>query len=821
MTIVVASTTTDGTVIDFLGHLKQSAVEVTTATASAVVQSDTVLNLVVDADADPVAPGDTLTYTLTYGNRTTGSSALGSDLVMPLPAGTSFVSATGGGVYDSGAGTVSWSLGAVGAGQGGKVELQLQVGGALGEGTVIEAAPTLTDDSGEQARAALVTRVQSGAPLSVRVSQSPEAAHPGDAVTVTYTVTNNSGADRFAVMLEGQLPVGLDPFYESTTLPVGDCDTPNLGVPNRCDAREWLTVDLGTIVAGETVTVTVPVTISSSTTEGYVIPFNARLSDGSNVLALGSQALLAGNAAPVANDDTDVTDEDTPVTTINVLTNDTDANGDTLSVSAVDAVSYEGGDVVDNGDGTFDYTPPADFYGTDSFEYTVSDGNGGTDRGTVTITVNPLPDDPVANADTDVTDEDTVLTTTNVLANDTDADGDSLSVSAVDATSTEGGSVTDNGDGTFDYTPAADFNGSDSFNYTINDGTGRSAQGTVTITVNAVNDDPVAADDARITSQDTSVTTGNVLSNDSDVDGDTLTVSAVDATSTEGGSVTDNGDGTFDYTPPTGFSGEDSFTYTVSDGNGGSDQGTVNVTVSTGTATNVDPVAGSDTVTTDEDTLVTTASVLTNDTDANGDTLSVSAVDAASSEGGDVVDNGDGTFDYTPPADFNGSDSFVYTVSDGNGGSDQGTVTITVNAVNDDPVATDDSLTANQDVTVTTGNVLTNDSDKDGDSLTVSAVDATSAQGGSVTDNGDGTFGYTPPSGFAGNDNFSYTISDGNGGTDNGTVNITVKASSSGGGSGGGGGAFGFGFLLMLLISVMGRITRMRSQTIKSHGPGW
>ncbi|KKK79943.1 hypothetical protein LCGC14_2828440, partial [marine sediment metagenome] len=198
---------------------------------------------------------------------------------------------------------------------------------------------------------------------------------------------------------------------------------------------------------------------------------------------------------------------------------------------------------------------------------------------------------------------------------------------------------------------------------------------TVTITVNHINDNPDAVNDAVTTNEDAAVTTGNVLTNDTDPNSDTLSVASF--TQASNGTVVDNGDGTFTYTPDANFNGSDSFTYTISDGAGGTDTATVNVTV------NAVPVGVDDNVTTNEDTAVTTANVLANDTDLDGDTLSVASFTQASN--GSVVDNGDGTFTYTPDANFNGSDSFTYTVTDGAGGTDTATVDVTVNAVNDDP----------------------------------------------------------------------------------------------------------------------------------------
>src|SRR5205807_1576670 len=166
---------------------------------------------------------------------------------------------------------------------------------------------------------------------------------------------------------------------------------------------------------------------------------------------------------------------------------DTDVDGDALTVTGVTQGAH--GAVAINADGTLTYTPGADFNGSDSFNYTVSDGHGGTATAPVTVTGNPGNDAPVARDDAAATDEDTAVTV-NVLANDTDVDGDALTVTGV----TQGahGAVVLNTDGTLTYAPGANFNGIDRFTYTVSDGHGGTATATVTVPVNPVNDPPTA-----------------------------------------------------------------------------------------------------------------------------------------------------------------------------------------------------------------------------------------------------------------------------------------------------------------------------------------
>jgi len=250
-------------------------------------------------------------------------------------------------------------------------------------------------------------------------------------------------------------------------------DTLDLSAYNNSsisDDGSSLTVDLG---GGQSFTVNYSNVETIETAEGSYVP--------------GS----IGKEAPTVVDDSASTTEDTAVTTGNVLANDSDPDGDALSVSG--HTQGANGSVTYNGDGTFTYTPDADFSGTDSFTYTADDGQGNTTTGTVTVAVDASQDAPVVANDGASTTEDTAVTTGNVLANDSDPDGDALSVSG--HTQGANGSVTYNGDGTFTYTPDADFSGTDSFTYTADDGQGNTTTGTVTVAVDASQDAPVVAND--------------------------------------------------------------------------------------------------------------------------------------------------------------------------------------------------------------------------------------------------------------------------------------------------------------------------------------
>ena len=458
-----------------------------------------------------------------------------------------------------------------------------------------------------------------------------------------------------------------------------------------------------------------------------------------------------------AVDDSFTTAEDTALVD-SVATNDSTTSGGSLSY-AVDT-DVTSGTLVLNNDGSFTYTPAANFNGADSFSYTVTDAaSGESSTQSVTLTVTAVNDVPVAAADSYATNEDTAVTTGNVLTNDALGDP-ATTITAFDAASANGGLVVNNGDGTFTYTPAANFNGSDSFTYTISDNDGETSTATVTITVTAVAD-LTAVDDSFTTAEDTALVE-SVATNDSTTSGGSLSY-AVDTDVTSGTLVLNN-DGSFTYTPAANFNGADSFSYTVTDAASG-ESSTQSVTL-TVTAVNDVPVAAADSYATNEDTAVTTGNVLTND--ALGDpATTITAFDAASANGGLVVNNGDGTFTYTPAANFNGSDSFTYTISDNDGETSTATVTITVTAVAD---SVDDTATTDEDTEVTT-NVLANDRFVGAPVVT----SVTQGANGTVVNNGDGTVTYTPGEDFNGNDSYTYTATSG-GVTETATVNVTVNA---------------------------------------------
>jgi FtsP/CotA-like multicopper oxidase with cupredoxin domain len=275
---------------------------------------------------------------------------------------------------------------------------------------------------------------------------------------------------------------------------------------------------------------------------------------------------------------------------------------------------------------------------------------------------------PVAVADSYSTAEDTAFVGASVLTNDTGTD---LTASLVSATTS--GSLSLAANGTFTYTPNANFNGTDAFTYMASDGTLNSNVATATISVTPVPDAPVANDDA-VQATAGSSTTFSVLANDTDADGDPLTVASF--TPSANGTLQKNADQSFTYTPDAGAT-SDSFTYQASDGALVSNTATVTLTVVT--PPNQPPVANDDIAQTKVNTAVTIL-VVGNDTDSDGTVVaSTVTITVNPNQGGTVVNNGDGTITFMPKKNFRGTDVFKYTVrDDDNAVSNEATVRVNI-----------------------------------------------------------------------------------------------------------------------------------------------
>ncbi|EOW9663829.1 tandem-95 repeat protein [Vibrio parahaemolyticus] len=381
------------------------------------------------------------------------------------------------------------------------------------------------------------------------------------------------------------------------------------------------------------------------------------------------------NDAPVAKDDTAITDEDTPVT-IDVLPNDTDVDGDKLSIESASVPKEQGTVEVVNGKLVF--TPAENFNGDAEITYTVTDG-ALTDQATVKVTVNAVNDTPVVEsnvADQTLAEDFTPYTIDlNTVFSDVDNVDGELKFSVSGNSNIQVAIV--NGIATI--TPTADWNGSETLTFTATDPSGESVSQTVDFTVTPVAD--IVADKATVVEDTPTII--KVLGNDT-FEGDNKVVSLDAENGPKNGTVIVNNDGTVTYTPDDNYVGEDTFTYIVTSG-GVSESTTVEVNV---TPVNDAPVAKDDIATTQEDTAVT-IDVLSNDTDVDGDKLSIQSATVPEAQG--KVEIVDGKLVFTPAENFNGDAEITYTVTDGQL-TDEAKVTVTVNPVNDAPTIKVDAV---------------------------------------------------------------------------------------------------------------------------------
>src|SRR5205823_13342916 len=470
------------------------------------------------------------------------------------------------------------------------------------------------------------------------------------------------------------------------------------------------------------------------------------------------------NHAPVADAQAVTTAEDTAKA---IVLTATDADGDALTFSLVAGPLHGAlSGVAPN----LTYTPAANYNGADSFTFKANDGTVDSSAATVSLTITAVNDAPVAADQAVTTAEDTAKA---IVLTASDVDGDALTYAIVvgpahGALSGVAPTVT--------YTPAANYNGPDSFTFKANDGTVDSAIATLAVTVTPVNDAPVATAQSVTTNQDTAKAISLTAS---DVDGDTLTYVVVTAPThgTLSGTAPN-----LTYTPVAGYFGSDSFTFKANDGTVDSVAATVSLTV---VHVNHAPVAAAQTATTAEDTAK--AIVLTA-TDADGDPLTYSVV-AGPAHGAlsGVAPN----LTYTPAANYNGADSFTFKANDGTVDSNVATVSITLTAVNDAPTFTKGAdQTVAQDsgaktVAAWATGMSAGPADEAGQVLSFTATNDNAALFSAqpaVASNG--TLTFTPAAGATGIAHVTVQLHD-NGGTANGgvdtsatqTFTITVQSS--------------------------------------------
>src|ERR1043166_1689778 len=690
------------------------------------------------------APGDILTYTLNFTNKTTSTNfGIGVQVSDILPGAVTYVPNSASGSAAVVGNTIYWDLGDVLIGSHGGATYQVQVNAGVPYGLVFSNLAQILCAQDDLNPADNISSVAT----TVLFNRAPVAINDAYSLNEDTTLTIDSPG----VLANDSDPDG-NPLTISSPRPVS--------APTH-----------GTLTLNANGSFTYTPNPNFNGTDS----FTYKATDGFNDSGLATVTLTVQpvNDPPVAVDDSYGVNKNTilSVPAPGVLCNDTDVDGDTLTAILFKLPSH--GTLSLSSNGSFVYTPVSNYFGSDSFTYRASDGQAQTSPATVSITVHQVNSAPVAVNDTYTVYEDVALVTSmpGVLANDTDSDGDLMTPILISGPAH--GTLTLDPNGSFRYLGTTNYFGTDSFSYKVNDGLLDSLPATVTINVQPVNDPPLAQNDSYTINEDTEllVPAPGVLANDSDVDGDSL--SAILVSGPAHGTLTLNANGSLRYLAATNYNGPDSFTYKANDGTTDSPPATVSITVS---PVNDAPVAVEDAYSVNEDSILTIAApgVLANDSDVDGDVLTALLVGLPAH--GSLTFSTNGSFIYTPAANYNGSDSFTYQATDGQTSSIPVTVTLTVNAVNDAPVAVNDSYTILEDTTlaIAAPGVLANDSDVDGDPLT--AIVVSGPAHGTLTLNPDGSFQYLGATNYSGSDSFTYKANDGSADSLPATVSINVTA---------------------------------------------
>jgi VCBS repeat-containing protein len=545
------------------------------------------------------------------------------------------------------------------------------------------------------------------------------------------------------------------------------------------------------LAAGQVVTETYTVTVNdghgSTTTQDVVITVTGTNDAPVITVEVGDSAsasLLETNAGLLANGHVTVTEVDAgDVATLSVAGVSIDPSS--TGATAVTPAALKAMMTVDQ-DGTWHFNSGSEAFNNLAAGQTLvlnyvlkADDGDANDTETVTVTITGTNDAPVAATLIDRnSDEDTAFSFTAPASTDVDSASLTYSATKDDGSALPSWLNFDAATRTFSGTPPQDFNGVVAVKMTTSDGSLTDSK-TFNLTINPVNDAPVAVADTLAATEDTPVTytAAQLLGNDTDVDNPNSALSIASVTSGAGGTAVLNANGTVTFTPTADFNGAASFTYTTTDGALSSAPATVTVNVA---AVNDAPVAVADTLAATEDTPVTytAAQLLGNDTDVDNPNSALSIASVTSGAGGTAVLNANGTVTFTPTADFNGAASFTYTTTDGALSSAPATVTVNVAAVNDAPVAVADTLAATEDtpVTYTAAQLLGNDTDVDNPNSALSIASVTSGAGGTAVLNANGTVTFTPTADFNGAASFTYTTTDGALTSAPATVTVNVAA---------------------------------------------
>jgi len=485
--------------------------------------------------------------------------------------------------------------------------------------------------------------------------------------------------------------------------------------------------------------------------------------------AQGRVVIEFNNLAPLAVNDNYIAEQSTVINGRMNL-NDTDPNENELVYSTTPELAPLHGSVVIQEDGSFIYTPVTDYVGTDSFTYKVCDKGIPVQCSTAIVSLELTKLVPINRAPIAVSDINNTLTNTvisgNVLTNDFDPDGNELALNTTPVVLPAHGSVVILANGNYTYTPNSGYVGEDYFTYSVcekNTSPVLCSEANVTIEVreliNAANGTPVANEDEVVVQAEKSILIA-VLANDFDPDGNPIHISRI-PTSVSHGTLVQNPSGTFTYTPETGFTGTDQFVYEICD-----DQlpalcsrATVSIQVVVPSLYNTAPFAADDAYFTPGTKV--SGNLALNDSDLEGNKLVYSTTPVSAPAKGTVTISANGLFEYTPDASFEeGTDRFIYQVCDDGNPSACSKATVYITLIrNKKPELVDDLATTTMDKPVS-GNLLANDIDPNGDQLILKLTPVSGPSNGTVLLKADGSYTYTPKTGFVGQDQITYEVCD-------------------------------------------------------------
>jgi VCBS repeat-containing protein len=628
------------------------------------------------------------------------------------------------------------------------------------------------------------------------------------AVTDNYTMAEDGAAITLTPLTGDSDPDGTTPTIQSIN---GTALTPGVA--------QAIAVTGGTvnITAGGVITFTPALNFNGTVNFPYVITDGTTTATANQVITV-----TPVNDAPVDGNETNTVIEDTTLTVADgaagdLLNNATDVDGNPLTITGYTIAGIAGtqavgvgvlipsvGTITINANGSYSFVPVANYTGAiPVITYTVSDGTL-TDTSTLTLSITPVNDAPIAVTDNYTMAEDGAAITLTPLTGDSDPDGTTPTIQSINGTAltpgvaqaiaVTGGTVNITAGGVITFTPALNFNGTVNFPYVITDGT-TTATANQVITVTPVNDAPIAVTDNYTMAEDGAAITLTPLTGDSDPDGTTPTIQSINGTAltpgvaqaiaVTGGTVNITAGGVITFTPALNFNGTVNFPYVITDG---TTTATANQVI-TVTPVNDAPVDGNETNTVIEDTTLTVADgaagdLLNNATDVDGNPLTITGYTIAGIAGtqavgvgvlipsvGTITINANGSYSFVPVANYTGAIPVItYTVSDGTL-TDTSTLTLSITPVNDAPIAVTDNYTMAEDGAAITLTPLTGDSDPDGTTPTIQSINGTAltpgvaqaiaVTGGTVNITAGGVITFTPALNFNGTVNFPYVITDG------------------------------------------------------------